>query len=241
MPLWKGLSPPKTTETTAGAETSSEETTAPRPPRRHGMFSQRRVDEKLDSVSDVELVNRLAEGDRVAFTAFYNRYAKLIYYCIRQIEKDLTDDIFQDFFLREQNTQFRALQHWNRGRPLPNFLRQVVRNFTLDKLRKERPHRGHKGSDVLENLVVTSEEVSAQEAIEMRQMREGAIKAWKELPTARDRRLICGKYHRDTPSAATAKRLKLNPGAFRKALFDAQRRYMALVKRAIPEYFSSIT
>ena len=202
------------------------------------MFWRRGTEEKFDVSSDVELINKLAEGDRAAFTVFYNRYSKLIYYTIQNVEKDLVEDIFQEFFERLHDTRFRALQLWNRSRPLPGFLRQVVRNFALDKLRKERPHRAQKGSDVLENLEVPSEEVSVQEAIEMRQMRKGAIKAWAQLSSTRDRRLICGKYHRDTPSAVAAEREGLNPGTFRKALFDAQRRYMALVQLSIPEYFS---
>jgi DNA-directed RNA polymerase specialized sigma24 family protein len=142
------------------------------------------------------------------------------------------------FFLRLQTTQFRALQLWNRSRPLPNYLRQVVRNFVLDRLRSEKRYRGQKGSDALEELEIAAEDASAQEKIEMRQMRKGAIKAWAQLASPRDRRLICGKYHRDIPPSLAAAREGLNAGTFRKALFDAQRRYMALVKVSIPEYFS---
>jgi RNA polymerase sigma factor (sigma-70 family) len=202
------------------------------------MFWRRGTEEKFDVSSDVELINKLAEGDGAAFRVFYNRYSKLIYYTIQNVEKDLADDIFQEFFARLHDTRFRALQLWNRSRPLPGFLRQVVRNYTLDKLRKEKPHRNQRGSDVLEELQVESEEVSAQETIEMREMRKGAIRAWAQLPSARDRRLICGKYHRDIPPGVAAEREQLNPGAFRKALFDAQRRYMALVKLSMPEFFS---
>jgi RNA polymerase sigma factor (sigma-70 family) len=202
------------------------------------MFWKRRTEENLDLTSDVELINKLAEGGQAAFTLFYNRYSKLIYYTIQNVDKNLADDIFQDFFVRLHDTRFRALQLWNRSRPLPGFLRQVARNFALDKLRKEKSHRDQRGSNVLEDLEVESGEVSAHETIEMREMRKGAIRAWAQLPSTRDRRLICGKYHRDTPSGVAAEREQLNPGAFRKALFDAQRRYMALVKVSIPEYFS---
>jgi RNA polymerase sigma factor (sigma-70 family) len=202
------------------------------------MFWQRRTDGRLDGASDVELVNRLAKGDTTAFLAFYDRYGKLIYYCIQQIDKDLADDICQDFFLRLQTTQFRALKLWNRSRPLPNYLRQVVRNFVLDRLRSEKRYRDQKGSDALDELEIAAEEASAQEKLEMRQMRKGAISAWAQLASAHDRRLICGKYHRDTPPSVAAEREGLNAGTFRKALFDAQRRYMALVKVSIPEYFS---
>ena len=236
MSLWKASSTSKT-ETTARVDTSGG-TTSVRFQQRHWMFWQRRTDGRLDGVSDVELVNRLASGDMTAFTAFYNRYAKLIYHCIQQIEKDLADDVFQDFFLRLQKTQFNALQLWNRSRPLPNYLRQVVRNFVLDRLRSEKRYRDQKGSDALDELEIAAEEASAQEKLEMRQMRKGAISAWAQLASAKDRRLICGKYYRDTPSSVAADREGLNANAFRKALFDAQRRYMALVKVSIPEYFS---
>jgi RNA polymerase sigma factor (sigma-70 family) len=202
------------------------------------MFWQRRTVETLDGTSDVELVNRLANGDMTAFLAFYNRYGKLIYHCIQQIDKELADDACQDFFLRLQTTQFRALQLWNRSRPLANYLRPVVRNFVLDRLRSERRYRDQKGSDALDELEIAAEDASAQEKIELRQMRKGAIKAWAQLASPRDRRLICGKYHRDTSPSIAAEWEGLNAGAFRKALFDAQRRYMALVKVSIPEYFS---
>lgn len=160
------------------------------------MFWGRRAGGKLDDASDVEIVNRLVEGDAEAFAAFYNRYAKLIYYCVGQIEKNSPDDIFQDFFVRLQNTQFRPLCLWNRSRPLPNFLRQVVRNLALDRLRSEQRYRRQDGSDVLDEIEIASEAASAQEKMEARDLRRGAIKAWPQLSSPRDRRIICGKFHR---------------------------------------------
>ena len=148
------------------------------------MFWRRGTEEKFDVSSDVELINKLAEGDRAAFAVFYNRYSKLIYYTIQNVEKDLVEDIFQEFFERLHDTRFRALQLWNRSRPLPGFLRQVVRNFALDKLRKERPHRNQRGSDVLEELQVGSEEVSAPQERRMeipRHCAKAAIRAWAQL------------------------------------------------------------
>src|SRR5271170_3701033 len=151
------------------------------------MFWGRRAGGKLDDASDVEIVNRLVDGDAQAFTAFYHRYAKLIYYCIGQIEKNSTEDIFQEFFVRLQNTQFRPLRLWNRSRPLPNFLRQVVRNLVLDRRRSEQRYRRQDGSNVLDALEIASEAASAQETMETRELRRGAIKAWLLLSSARDR------------------------------------------------------
>ncbi len=202
------------------------------------MFWGRSAGSQLDDASDVEIVNKLVDGDPEAFAAFYKRYGKLIYYCIQHVDKNSADDIFQDFFVRLQNTQFRPLRLWNRSRPLPNFLRQVVRNLVLDRRRSEKRYRDQKGSDVLGELEIASEEASPQEIIEARERRRGAIKAWLELSSQRDRRLMCGKFYRDTPPSVAAEREGLSAGTFRKALFDAQRRYVSLVKAAIPEYFS---
>ncbi len=201
------------------------------------MFWGRRAGGKLDDASDVEIVNKLVEGDAEAFTAFYNRYSKLIYYCIVQIERNSLEDIFQEFFVRLQNTQFRPLRLWSRSRPLPNFLRQVVRNFVLDRRRSDERFRRQDGSDILDEIEIASETASAQDTMETRGLRRGAIKAWLQLSSPRDRRIICGKFHRDTPPNIAAEREGLSAGTFRKALFDAQRRYMALVKATIPEYF----
>ena len=90
---------------------------------------------------------------------------------------------------------------------------------------------------MLEGLEIASNEISAQETLEKRDLRRSAIKAWLQLSSTRDRRLICGKFHRDTPPSVAAEREGLNAGTFRKALFDAQRRYMALVRASVPEYF----
>ncbi|RBP09768.1 RNA polymerase sigma factor (sigma-70 family) [Roseiarcus fermentans] len=192
----------------------------------------------IGGATDDDLIERLVEGDRAAFGEFYERYSQLIYHSIRRLDADLCDDLFQEFFARLQETRFRALQQWGRTRPFPGFLRQVVRNFVLDRLRRERTRRRAFESAEDPAGEVETGEVSAQEAIEMRQLRKGAIKAWSKLSSVRDRRLICVKYFRDLPPAVAAERERLNPGAYRKALFDAQRRYMALVKLSLPEYFS---
>ena len=192
----------------------------------------------FDRASDQDLIDGLVEGDQAAFTAFYERYSRLIYHLISRLESDIGDDIFQEFFVKLQETRFRALQQWRRSRPFPNFLRRIVRNFALDRLRSETMRRRAIELDDVSLDDVDSGEVSVQEAIEMREMRKGAIRAWSELPSERDRRIICGKYFRDIPSALAAERERLAPGAYRKALFDAQRRFMTLVKRSLPDYFS---
>ena len=193
---------------------------------------------KWEDASDIELINRLVVGDEDSFSAFYKRYGRLIYYCIQQHRTSSTDDIFQDFFLKLQSNQFRALSLWERSRPLPSYLRVVVKNFCIDWERSERRHRHPEGADELAKLAQRPDESPSPELQhERRDLRRGAIKAWLSLSSKRDQRLICDKFHRETPQSVAAEREGLSPGAFRKALFDAQKRYLNIVQQAVPEYF----
>lgn len=191
----------------------------------------------IAGATDRELIERLVAGDRSAFGVFYERYSRLIYHSIRRFDDTLGDDFFQEFFERLHETRFRALEQWRGSRPFPGFLRQVVRNFVLDRLRRESGRRRIETDGLPDDEVEAGGE-SVEAAIQMRELRKGAIRAWARLTSARDRRIICVKYFRDLPAAEAATREQLNPGAYRKALFDAQRRYLSLVRNSLPEYFS---
>ena len=202
------------------------------------MFWVRQETGKLDDLSDVELANRLVAGDTDAFNAFYKRYGRLIYYCIQQSTDLAPDDIFQEFFLRLQGSQFRALAQWERSRPLPSFLRAIVKNFVIDRHRSEKRHKNHSDIDDNSNQNLVDQAPTGQDLREKRDLRRGGINAWLKLSSPRDQRLICGKFHRETPPAVAAEREGLSSGAYRKALFDAQKRYLLLVQQAVPEYFA---
>ena len=65
--------------------------------------------------SDIELVDRLLRGVPGAFDLFYRRYERLIYHCIRAgaDEADVAD-IFQSFFERLVERDYRVLRLWYR-------------------------------------------------------------------------------------------------------------------------------
>lgn len=94
---------------------------------------------------------------------------------------------------------------------------------------------GH--SEELDTLAGEDVSLRADDKIERRSLRRSGIKAWLELRSDRDRRLICYKYHRDTPNEVIGQRENLTGGAIRKALFDAQKRFMLHLKVVAPEYF----
>lgn len=75
-------------------------------------------------------------------------------------------------------------------------------------------------------------------SLESRQLRRRGLEAWAKLTAARDRRLICIKFYRETPADRAAAKEGLSPGAYRKAVFDAQKRHLAHLRSLAPEFFS---
>jgi DNA-directed RNA polymerase specialized sigma24 family protein len=79
---------------------------------------------------------------------------------------------------------------------------------------------------------------SPSAALESRQLRRRGLEAWARLTSARDRRLICVKFHRDTPADRAAAYEGLSAGAYRKAVFDAQKRHLTHLRTLAPEFIS---
>ena len=228
-----------------------------------GMSEARQRRAGVEDVSDVELVNQLVEGKRAAFPIFYHRYARLIRHCITKRTHLEADDLTQDFFVKLQASNFKALDHWNRVTPLANYLSFIIKNFVIDVYRRQGGGRGPRQPNTIDTLrdwmrrVISGggrssdedarddeeEQVSDWHAppdtrLEHRELRKQGIKAWSRLSSPRDRRLICGKFHRDTPADQAALAEGLSPGTFRKAIFDAQKRYMTLMRDVAPEFFA---
>lgn len=211
-------------------------------------------------LSDVELVNQLVEGKQAAFPIFYARYARLIRHCITKRTHLEADDLMQDFFVKLQANKYRALDGWNRVTPLTNYISFIVKNFVIDEYRRScgrrPPNRMETVRDWMRRVILgsgrtgeedtgedDSEQVSDWHAppdarLERLALRRKGVEAWARLSSPRDRRLICGKFHRDTPAEQAALVEGLSSGTFRKAVFDAQKRYMALLRNVAPEFFA---
>jgi RNA polymerase sigma factor (sigma-70 family) len=174
-----------------------------------------------------------------AFDLFYQRYERLIYHCIRtRADADDVADIFQSFFERLLECDYRVLRLWQRGSSLPIYLSKVIRNFVIDfhrkKSRRETPVGGLPD---LEPYQPEGEE-RLETAIVLKELRQLGLQAWAKLD-GRDRLLVCGKFHRDLTNDAMAARLSLTSGALRTALSRAQFRLLANLKTLAPEYFSA--
>ena len=203
------------------------------------MCKQSRARSEGSDFSDIEIVDRLLRGVPGAFELFYQRYGRVIYHCIRtRADAVDVDDIFQSFFVRLAERDYRVLQLWQRGSSLPNYLSKVIRNFVVDFQRKK-PRRETPvgGLPDLEPYEPEGEETVGT-ALVLKQLRKKGLQAWAKLD-GRDRLLVCCKFHRDLTNEAMAERLNLTGGALRTALFRAQGRLLASLKALAPEYFSA--
>jgi RNA polymerase sigma factor (sigma-70 family) len=190
-----------------------------------------------NDLSDIELVDRLLRNAPGAFNLFYRRHERLIYHCIRT-RADAADvaDLFQSFFERLVERDYRVLKLWQRGTSLPIYLSKVVRNFVVDFHRKKRWRENSVGGlSELETHEAGGEEMITT-ALVLQELRRVGLQAWAKLE-GRDRFLTCGKFHRELSHEAMADQLKLTEGALRTALSRAQVRLLAGVKALAPEYF----
>jgi RNA polymerase sigma factor (sigma-70 family) len=194
--------------------------------------------------SDIELVDRVLRGVPGAFELFYRRHERLIYHCIRK-RADAADvpDLFQSFFERLEERDYRVLKLWQRGASLPIYLSKVIRNFVIDFHRKKRGRESPIGGlselaahDRRRYLRRREGEETITTALVLKDLRRIGLQAWAELDD-RDRFLMCSKLHRELSNEAMAIRLNLTDGALRTALSRAQVRLLAGVKALAPEYF----
>jgi RNA polymerase sigma factor (sigma-70 family) len=187
--------------------------------------------------SDIELVDRLLRGAPGAFDLFYRRHERLIYHCIRT-RADAADvsDLFQSFFERLVERDYRVLKLWQRGTSLPIYLSRVIRNFVIDFHRKKRWRENPVGGLSELEAHETEGEETLTTALVLKELRRIGLQAWAKLD-GRDRSLMCGKFHRELSNEAMADRFKLTEGALRTALSRAQVRLLAGVKALAPEYF----
>ena len=192
--------------------------------------------------SDIEIVDRLLRGAPGAFELFYQRYERLIYHCIRT-RADAADvaDIFQSFFERLVESDYRVLRLWQRGSSLPIYLSKVIRNFVVDFHRKEHVRNRREtpvgGLDELE-IHESEREETLGTALDLKELKRIGLQA-KAMLDERDRLLVCWKFYRDLTNEQMAERLDLTGGALRTALSRAQGRLLASLKTLAPEYFSA--
>ncbi len=100
-------------------------------------------------MDDLEFVQRCVRGDKRTFDEFLRKYSRLIYSYIYsvlklkgtyQFNREDIDNIFQEIFVLLTQNNFKKLKSFRakNGCSLASWLRQVVINYSIDYLRKQR-------------------------------------------------------------------------------------------------------
>ena len=97
-----------------------------------------------ETPDDIQLCQRIVDGDREAFAAFYDRHGSLVFgLAIKMLgDKQLAADVVQDVFLKfwRRREQFDA----RRGQPMM-WLSIICRNRCIDLLRSRKSLGGRRG------------------------------------------------------------------------------------------------
>ena len=93
------------------------------------------------NTEEIQLVNGVLLGDRMAADQFVRQYSRFIYSVIHECRLEPADanDIYQRVFVRLWSNQMRALRMWTGTGSFLTYLRPIVRNIVVDELRARPP------------------------------------------------------------------------------------------------------
>ncbi len=101
-------------------------------------------------MTDLELIQKCSQRDKVAWDTFIKKYSSLIYNYINSMleqkkneffTQENINDIFQEIFVSLTKDDFKKLKTFTakNGCSLASWLRQVTINYCIDYLRKSKP------------------------------------------------------------------------------------------------------
>jgi len=155
-------------------------------------------------------------GEKRAWDAFVLQYSSLVYHTIRktlslyhvEARQELIEDLFQEFFLRIVQDDFRKLRQFRgeRGCSLASWLRLVATRLTIDFLRQQRPPT----VEVPDSL--PSAQPDPSDSLMDNEQASRLSQALEGLPP-RDRLFLEFYYHKGVPPEEIAAILKVSVSA----------------------------
>lgn len=146
-------------------------------------------------VSDAVLVSQFIKGDETALGILINKYKNRIYSFIysKVLDKDATEDIFQDTFIKVINTLKKG-GYREEGKFLPWTMR-IAHNLVIDYFRKNSKIRVFDNSDEFDIFsILKDESLNAESQIVKEQVYEDIKKLIEELPDDQKEVLIMRMY-----------------------------------------------
>lgn len=166
---------------------------------------------------DEALIARVAEGDRAALEALYDRYARTIYvFAAHVLDRPTAEEVVQEVFviLLRKAAQFDP----NRG-AFRIWLMAIARNRIVDELRRRRRERGATVTGPIEELLAETPDTTADVAdtATARASSDGVLRALKTLPPEQ-RRVVLLAYFGGLTHAGIAKALGCPLGTVKKRI-----------------------
>lgn len=167
----------------------------------------------------------LLRGDKAAWDAFVDRYARVVYAAIHRAfaggahDPDAAADVFQDVFVRLCRNDYRLLHGFDPARAsLATWLTVIARSAAIDHLRRQRGNH-----DPIED----AEALAAPAEPERERLKVPAA-----LLTPRQQAVMTMIYNRDMDVAEIAEALGIEPQTVRSTHFKALERLRAHFGRA---------
>ena len=189
-------------------------------------------------VNDVDLIQRVLDGDQDAFTALVNKYQKSVHALVwRKIgDFHIAEELTQDVFLKA----YKRLSTLKRPEHFPGWLYVIATRHCVSWLRKKQvPIRSldAMSTDELEEACYAQYEVARNETTAIEQRRELVKRLLKKLPES-ERTVVTLYYLAEMSGAEISQFLGVSPNTVRSRLHRARQR-LEKEESIIQEVFGS--
>ena len=185
--------------------------------------------------ADQELLDKVFEGDRNAITTFYETYKRLIYGVIlkSQFDSSNSDDLFQEFFKRLMENDWRRLRRWNAESRLSTYLVSILRNHLIDEGRRK------KDTVILDekNAPSTHPMDEIEKKMDLRTLKQKLAECCQKL-SERDQRIYTRRFVDEASTAEISEEMSLTPNATYQAIHSTKDRLTRCMKDEYPFLFS---
>lgn len=174
--------------------------------------------------NDVDLIQRVLDGDQDAFTTLVNKYQKSVHALVwRKIgDFHIAEELTQDVFLKV----YKRLSTLKRPEQFPGWLYVIATRHCFSWLRKKQvPTRSldAMSTDELEEACYTQYEVDRGETVAIEQQRELVKRLLKKLPES-ERTVVTLYYLAEMSGAEISQFLGVSPNTVRSRLHRARQR-----------------
>lgn len=161
-------------------------------------------------------------GDISAQTAIYNKYSKSMYHCALRVLGDSmeAEDVMQESFI----TAFSKIKTFEIGGPFAGWLKRIVVNKSIDRLRRKRYY-----SDDLENVEIEDSEYEEM-PLSVADIQEAMHDLPDRLRTIFSLHLFDGYKHEEI-----AEMMEMNHGAVRTAYHRAKAQMRHILSEKLVE------